>query len=287
MQIDEALDLFLVQLDADGRSSHTRAQYARHVRVLARWYDGPIERITHEDLAKFLVSPEARLRPDGKPKKPTAMNALRTSVRCFFSYLAASGTLPRDPARLVRRARCAPAPPRGLSEGDQRRLTDELARATDPEGRRDRALFTVMLGTGIRVGSAVALDVDDVDLERSELRLRTTKGDRPVVVFLPRAVLELLRSYLAGRPGGPLFPGRRGERISTRHVARRLSHWLRQAGVERRGSPHSLRHAFAERIIARTGDLLLTQAALGHASIMSTTVYARADGARLRALMQG
>jgi len=285
MNIEDALAQFLLQLDADGRSSHTRAQYARHVRVLVRWFNGPIDRITHEDLARFLVSPVARLRPDGKPKKPTAMNALRSSIRCFFGYLAASGVLPRDPARLVRRARCGPPVPRAISDDDQRRLLHVLSTARDLEGRRDHALFATMLGTGIRVGSAVALDVGDVDLECGELTLRTTKGDRPAVVLVPRAVAELLCGYLAGRADGALFPGRRGSRMSTRHVARRLQRWLRAARIDRPASPHSLRHSVAMRVYRQTGDLLVTQAALGHASIASTTVYARVDRERLRAVL--
>src|SRR6185436_19595488 len=96
----------------------------------------------------------------------------------------ASGVLARDPARLVRRARCRPPPPRALSEDDQRRLLHVLAAAEDAEGQRDHVLFATMLGTGIRVGSAVALDVTDVDLERGELALRTAKGGRLAVVVL-------------------------------------------------------------------------------------------------------
>jgi len=275
MRILEALDLFLLQLDADGRSPHTRAQYERHVRLLARFYAGPVEQITHEDLARFLVSPEVRLRPDGKPKKATAVNALRTSIRCFFAYLAGAGILPRDPARLVRRARCAPPPPRSLSPEDQERLLDVLRRE---DGGRDHALFHLLLGAGLRIGSALALEVGDIDLDRGEALIRRAKGDRPAVALLPRAVAEHLRAYLAGRVEGPVFPG-----VSPRHANRRLRHWLARAGVRASASCHSLRHSFAMRVYGRTGDLLVTQAALGHASIASTTVYARADRESVRA----
>jgi len=282
MQIEEALAQFLLQLDADGRSPHTRAQYERHVRLLARWYGGPIEEVTHQDLARFLVSSEARLRPDGKPKKATAANALRGSIRCFFGYLATSGVLPRDPARLVRRARCAPPPPRGLSPEDQERLLDVLSQATDPEERRDLVLFTTMLRTGIRVGSAVALDAVDLDLGGGELHLRTTKGNRPARVLVPREVAELLRRYLDGRTAGPMFPGRHGERLTTRHVARRFKGWLPRAGINRAASPHSLRHSFATSLMACTGSIALVQAALNHASPASTACYARVSQDLLR-----
>lgn len=274
MRISDALEEFLLQLDADGRSSHTRDQYERHVRALARWHSGPIEAVTHETLARFLVSSEVRLRPDGKPKKATAVNALRTSVRCFFAYLAASGVLERDPARLVRRARCATPPPKALAPDDQERLLTVL-RLQD--GGRDYALFHLLLGAGLRIGSALALEVGDLDLDRGEVHVRKAKGDRPTIVLLARDLVDHLRGYLADRVEGPLFQG-----MGPRHANRRLRHWLARAGVSGPASCHSLRHSFAMRVYGKTGDLLVTKAALGHASIASTTVYARADRERVR-----
>ena len=106
MQIEDALAMFTLQLGADGRSVHTRLQYERHVRAFVRWHGGAIESVTHEVLARFPVSPQVRLRPDGRPKKASAANAIRSCLRGFFAYLAASGILERDPSRLIRRARC-------------------------------------------------------------------------------------------------------------------------------------------------------------------------------------
>jgi integrase/recombinase XerD len=132
---------------------------------------------------------------------------------------------------------------------------------------------------GIRVGSALALEADDVDLERGELQLRHTKGDVPTSVPLSRAFRDHLRAYLAGRPSGLLFP------ISPRHAQRRLEQWCERAGIEHRVRPHDLRHSFAIRIYRKTRDLLLVQQALRHRSIASTSVYARTDDASVRAAM--
>lgn len=274
MKISDALEEFVLQLEADGRSRHTIDQYVRHVNLLACAHPGQVEAITHADLARFLTSPEARLRPDGKPKKATAMNALRSSIRCFFGYLAASGMLESNPARLVRRARCAPPPPRALSPEDEERLLDVLHREA---GSRDCALFSLLLGAGLRIGSALALEVGDLDLERSEVLVRKAKGDRPTVLVIPYALRDRLVAYVADRTDGLLFPG-----IGPRHANRRLRHWLARAGVRAPASPHCLRHTFAMRVYQRTGDLLVTGAALGHASVASTAVYARADRERVR-----
>jgi site-specific recombinase XerD len=277
MKIEDALAMFTLQLEADGRSPHTRDQYARHVRSLARWHDGPIETITHEVLARFLVAPEARLRPDGKPRKATVVNALRSSLRGFFAYCSGCGILQRDPSRLIRRARCGPPPPRTLSPEDQQRLLTVL-RVVD--GGRDYALFHLLLGAGLRIGSALALNAGDCDLERGEVHVRRAKGDRRAIALLPRGVRDHLRQYLAGRTEGPVFP-----RMTARHANRRLKYWLAKAGIEAMASPHTLRHCFGQAVYNRTHDILLLQTALGHASVVSTAIYARADRERLRAVL--
>ena len=77
MTITEALERFLVQLQADGRSPHTINQYRRHIRLLAQWARDvghgreKIEKLGHEDVARFLASPVANTRPDNAPKKAT------------------------------------------------------------------------------------------------------------------------------------------------------------------------------------------------------------------------
>jgi site-specific recombinase XerD len=287
MKVNEALAKFLVQLEADGRSSHTIGQYRRHVTAFSSWlaHGGvgcEIAAVGHEQVAAFLAAPEARVAAHGKPKCAISMNAMRTSLRVFFRYLHEAGEIESNPARLVRRAICGVSPPRSLSEPERDRLLATLAAGDCP---RDHALFHLMLATGIRVGSAVAIDVGDVDFERGEIRLKTMKGGRSEVVYLGREIAAHLRTYIGDRKAGPLFPGRGSERITTRHVQRRMGEWLKKAGIKSAASPHWLRHGFATDLLKRTGDLALVQAALCHRSITSTLVYARVDAGRVRAAL--
>ena len=292
VQVLEALDRFLVQLEADGRSEHTRSQYRRHVRLLARWlasqgHSGEVRDLGHEDLARFLASPAACLRPDGAPKMATAMNALRSSLRVFFRFLAEAGYAPTNPARLIRHAVTSPPPPRALANVEEERLLGALEKAVRPDERRDAVLFQLLLRTGLRLSSALEIDVEDVDLDEGVVRLRQLKNGRGGVSFLDGQTGTVLQQYVNGRCRGPLFRSRGGLRLSARHAQRRFRHWREVAQIPGHVTVHSLRHTFAQALLSRTGDLALVREALHHSSLSSTLRYVGADEKRLRAAVRG
>jgi integrase/recombinase XerC len=286
MQLQGALAAFQVQLRADGRSEHTRKQYERHARSMIGWLEDSgqpteIDDVTPGVVAEFFASDSARLSARGGEKRASSANAQRTSIRCFLRWAHESGLVASNAARLLRRARCAPAPPRTLHGDEQDRLLKVLDEATGTQAARDRLLVLLLLGTGIRIGSALALDVEDCDLAHSELTLRSTKNDNPATAVMPATLVVELRKLIGDRVSGPVFLAST-RRISMRHAQRRISNWLGMAKIMGR-TAHSLRHAFACDLLARTGDLRLVQAAMNHRSIVSTTTYAQVGRDRLRA----
>src|SRR5262245_57733207 len=123
MLLNDAIAAFMLQLEADGRSIHTRRQYARHLRLLGAWLaevgtEPTLDQITTQVVARFLTSPMARQTADGTAKLATTTNALRTTVRCFFAYAELAGMVQRSPGMLVRRARCGEPPVRALSDDE-------------------------------------------------------------------------------------------------------------------------------------------------------------------------
>ncbi|HEX6944301.1 MAG TPA: tyrosine-type recombinase/integrase [Gemmatimonadaceae bacterium] len=286
MDLQAALQAFLLQLEADGRSPHTIGQYRRHGTALTTWLattGAPIDiaKLTPEVLARFFAADSAKNSCRGGAKKAVSLNAMRTSIRCFAKHLHDAGLVATNPARLLRRARCAPPPPRALHTDEQARLLEVLAAATGPEARRDEMLVHLLLGCGVRIGSALALDIADIDFAHAEITLRTTKNDRPCIVMMPAEIAKKLEAFIDRRTGGALFLAH-DRRASMRHMQRRLATWMERAKVRGR-SAHGLRHSYASALLAKTGDLRLVQAALNHASVVSTCVYAQVDKAKLRA----
>jgi integrase/recombinase XerD len=279
-------------LRAPDRAPHTVAQYERHLRRFGEWMaqeglPNDVGQIEPEHVARFLAAAEAERRAVGRPRRPGSLNALRSSLRGFFAYLEQAGVIERSPARLLRMARVNGREPRAMPARDVERLVATLRAASGWEARRDLALFTFLVVTGARLGSATELEVGDLDLDDGTATLREVKGGGEQRVFLRPDVADLLAALVGTRCTGAVFLGRNGEPLTPRQAQRRFTGWLDRAGIRGRYSPHSLRHTFALGLYERTGDVLVVQAALGHRSIASTLVYARASADRVRAAVVG
>ena len=213
-----------------------------------------------------------------------------SALRSFYRFLAARGITAQNPARQVASPKRKKALPRAL-DVDAAAAVVEAPTAGDlhsPGALRDRAMFEVMYGAGLRVSECCALDRDDVDRDRYGegclLRVRRGKGGKDRLVPLGRTALTALDRYLAdGRPRlthpsgrqdpAALFLNRHGGRLTTRSVQRHLARAARMAGAE--ATPHALRHSFATHLLDGGADLRSIQELLGHASLSSTQVYTR------------
>jgi site-specific recombinase XerD len=265
------------------------AQYARHLRRFAFWLDAEhlpdeVSALAPEHVARFLASAEAQRQPDGRSKRTGSLNALRSALRGFFAYLERAGLVERSPARVLRMARVGATPPKGLSTNDVAALLAALAKATTVAGRRDRALFSFLLGTGARLGSALALEVADLDLAAGTATLRELKGGGSMTVYLRAELVALLTAAVGDRRLVPVFAGRDSGHLSPRHVQRRFGDWLAEAGVRGRYSPHSLRHTLAIGLYVKTRDVLLVKQAIGQQFISSTLVYTTLGGSGARGI---
>jgi len=297
MNITNATDRFTRQLAANGRSAHTQAAYRRDLEALARWLKVPssgkggkpdLGKITPDLLARFLTSDAVLLTRLGAPRSPMSVNRTKSALRSFFAFCVESGWIRENPARLIRSSPATPKEPTTLTEGEIERLRSVLGKRSGPVAGRDRLAFEILLGTGIRLGSLVSLNVGDIDLKQGTLHIKA-KGGRQERVFLNPVLVRMLGRFLRevapqgnGAPDVPLIRSVHGKRLGARQVQLRFAKWCREAGIDRPVSVHSLRHTFATGLYHKTGDLHLVQRALGHRQITTTEVYARVSDDRVR-----
>src|SRR5438067_274284 len=217
------------------------------------------------------------------------------SIRSFYRHLVERGELEANPADLVATPKRDSYLPRVLRADEVAALLDSIP-TSDPLELRDRAMFELAYAAGLRAEEIVNLEVSDVDPDGEELRV-SGKGGRTRIVpagepawrvidgYLARARPRLAAAHGAG-PGGraeaALFLSRRGRRLSTSDVRRRLAVRVRRLAAGAGVSPHTLRHSFATHLLEGGADLRAIQELLGHASISTTQTYTRVESARLR-----
>ncbi len=215
------------------------------------------------------------------------------SMRSFFRFGQREGWVDANPAKPLRNPRRSRKLPHFLSTEEIGLLLDAPP-ANTQLGLRDRAILETMYSAGVRVGELVGLNDSDLDLAAGILRVRG-KGRRerlaPLGSYACRALKEYLRvrkldPKLAPDAPRPVFVNRFGRRLTTRSVARMLEKYLRQTGLDRRTSPHSLRHSFATHLLERGADIRSVQELLGHKSLITTQIYTHVSTAALREAYQ-
>jgi integrase/recombinase XerD len=263
---------FLADLEQAGRSRHTRRAYASDLAQLTAMAPERVADLTPEVLRLFFSS-QAHLAASTRARR-------QASVASFSAWAYREGLLVSDPMGRVLRIRTEQPPPRGFTPGQ----VSAFLAAVPASRLRDRLLFTLLATTGLRVGEALGLDVDDLHLDRDDERLTVLgKGGRHRTVLLDDpTLLRLLRRYLreTGYQHGPLFRAERGTSntpLRYQSVQARFSSYLRTANLT--GSLHDLRHAHAQALVNGGVSLATIRKRLGHANINTTLRYAEQSDA--------
>lgn len=290
MKLSTAIRRFDEQMRADGKSPHTRQVYLGDLDRFRSWLGGDVKilTVTPRHLARFLTSEVCTHTVAGNSKATISINRTKSALRSFFAFAVDSGYVKDNPARLVRSARTSQKPPTVLSTAELERLFKTIRRDPSAIAPRDHLMFSLLLGTGMRLGSLVALRVGDIDLSGGTVRIRA-KGGAERVVFLNATLSRHIKRHLKGRDStdGPVFQSAQGGVIRSRQVQLRFASWLNKARLNKRYTVHSLRHTFATRLYESTSDLRLVQLALGHQHVSTTEIYTRVSNTTLRQSVKG
>ena len=284
LKIQTAINRFAAQLLADGKSRHTREAYVKDLTLFANWSGNrDVRKTCPMTIAAFFGSPSVKSSADGRLRSPITINRMKTSIRVFFNYLQEAELIKTNPARFIKAARTARKIPATLTEAQVSKLLSTMSKSKAGLAKRDFAIVSLFLGTGIRLSSLVGLNRDDVLLNQEIIRIRV-KGNGEETVFVNPQLKRILKAHFRSngqQPDAPLFQTSSGRRLGARQVQVRVSYWLKQAGITN-ASVHTLRHTFATRLYEKTGDLYLVQKALGHKQITATEIYTRVSDQALK-----
>lgn len=226
-----------------------------------------------------------------RERKKSSVGRKLAALKGFFRYLVATKRLAKDPMLPIHSPKQEKPLPAFLSVDDAFQLLGGIKIKTSLDVR-DRAALEVFYSTGIRVSELVGLNWADIDFQLGIVRV-VGKGSRERIVPIGDAALEALRAYgqeqrkkwdFSCKGETPVFLNNRGERITTRSVARTVVKHLKLAGIQVKMGPHGLRHNFATHLLNGGADLRAIQEMLGHASLSTTQRYTHVNLDQLTAV---
>jgi integrase/recombinase XerD len=274
------LEDFLDNLSANrGGSDHTVSAYRSDLLQAVEYFES-------KDFTKWLDLTDSVIfgyqATLGPPMATSTARRKMSSLRSLIKFLQKTrqgkiGNLPETGG--YRRER---ALPKALSEVDLTKLLESMD-CTTPQGLRDRALFELIYGAGLRITEAISLRTEQIDREREAIVV-TGKRGKTRWIPLPEQTLIWINLYLAEsrpllskRTSPYIIVSNRGNQMNRSVAFLNLEKYQKLAGIGADVTPHILRHSYAVHLLRGGADLRAVQELLGHESIGTTQVYTQLE----------
>jgi integrase/recombinase XerD len=251
-----------------GLSERTQEAYSRAVRQLAEHYGRSPDQISQDELRQYFLYLE-----NGKQVSPSTFAHALCGIKFFFEHTLGKTWQTFDLVRPRREKKL----PIVLSVTEVQRILNCL------RSPRYRACLSTIYACGLRLQEGIHLQVGDIDGDRCMLHVRHGKGAKDRYVPIPTGVLSMLRSYwLLHRHPQWLFPAspRDGlpfsavsKPVSDRSVQKAFKDALKDSGVHKAATVHTLRHSYATHLLEAGTNLRVIQVYLGHSSPRTTAIY--------------
>jgi integrase/recombinase XerC len=279
--VERATDDFLRHLRERNASPHTIKAYTGDLDTFAAYMgQRDWKTIDHIAIRGFL----SHLYDKGLSKTSVA-HAL-AAVRSLYRWLAQEGVVEQNPAKLVSTPRLPKKLPRVPTVEEMNNMLDGKMPEIASFPERDRLLFELLYGCGIRNSELVGINLDDISLSNEAILIRGKgKKERYVPfggsalaalsVYLPwrQQLLATLKKVVSTKGTPALLVNQRGGRLTTRSVGRIVKRIAVAKGLSPEVHPHTLRHAFGTHMLEEGADLRAIQELLGHERLATTQRY--------------
>jgi integrase/recombinase XerD len=215
-------------------------------------------------------------------KKNLEINSISrnlVAVKMLYRFLLIEGFIKEDITGLIEFPRMSKKLPHILSLREINLLLDK-ANFKSNLGLRDQAILELLYATGLRVSELIYLKIDDINMENCMLKCLGKGSKERIIPFGSKAYqslrlyLDKVRQKLVKNPNEDiLFLNSRGERLSRQGIFYLVKKYVRKAGIEKKVTPHTLRHTLATHLLENGADLRSVQEMLGHSDISTTQIY--------------
>lgn len=286
----EAVQTWLSALNSERRASrHTLRAYNSDIRQFLGYMNGHLgEPVALKDISdaalrdfRGYLSKKA-MKGNSNTTRARALSSLRT----FFKFLDRNGILHNASLKLMTTPKVPHKVPRPLEVGRIFEMLESLE-GGDWTFTRDKALFGLLYGSGLRISEGLNLNIEDIDNASDIIRIVGKGNKEREVPLLPQSVV-LINVYRKSCPeietaDRPLFVGVQGKRLNAGMVQRRMRKLRIDMGLGETVTPHALRHSYATHLLGEGLNLREVQELLGHASLTTTQRYTEVDYTQLLA----
>jgi len=269
--LHEKIKLFLANKKLEGMSPVSSKSYALELRIFSEKVKRRTEDISAGDIRIYLAGYEHL--------KMSSISKKLSVLKSFFGWLTGEEILLRDPTARLKPPKKEIRAPKALSIEELEMLRESCVSV------RQRALLEVMYATGCRLSEVQSLSKSDINLQSMSCRV-VGKGNKEREVYFSFKAMYYMRKYLMNRLDNEeaLFITERKpyRRVGHRAIQREIGKIAELAGLEKKVSPHTLRHTFATLTLNNGADIVAVQHLLGHSSPSTTQGYATLSDARKR-----
>ncbi len=282
------IEQFFQYLKAERHASlHTLKNYAGDLRQFSRFIDSHYPDIhSNEKEALKKINPNVLrsfLSDLFKNHGPTSVARKLSTLRSFFDFAVREHCVENNPAKAVRSPKVPKKLPQFLT------LDEVMVFLAAPKGEsileiRDKSILELFYASGLRLSELVALSIDKLDLEQKIVRV-LGKGNKERMVPIGQKAVDSLKAYTEKRAqllngkgdSQAVFLNKSGDRISARAVERLIEKYLKLSGIQKKVTPHVLRHTFATHLLNNGADMRGIQELMGHASLSTTQRYTHVE----------
>ena len=287
--MEEYLDYFIVNLTTvNSGSAHTADSYRRDI---SRFIDfcGQEGCESFNDVDRTVVMGYINhLRTSGKGVSDRTLARNLSSLRSFYRYLNERGLAEGNPFTAVKSPKKTAKLPDFLYEDDVDRFLGCFD-LNDETEYRNRTMFEIMYGCGMRVSEVAGLKISDIDFSNKVISIVGKGSKMRIVPFYP-VIEELLTHYLQsirphflnGETHDFVFVSNRGKKLTSRGIEYILKKSVSDHGLVMQIHPHTLRHSFATHLLSAGVDIRVVQELLGHANLSTTQIYTHVSLDHLR-----
>lgn len=264
----EGFEKFVQEMKLRGFSPMTQSSYITNVKGFLRSAGKGPRATTTADVRKYLEA----LADAGK--SASTLNTVYSALKFYFGSV-----LKRRFFVSIPRAKSSKKLPVVLSKQEVRLLLGTIKSA------KHKLLLGMMYSAGLRVSEAVNLKVGDLDFDNQAVMVRGGKGGKDRVTLFSEKVSAPLARYVAKKDARDfVFESSRGGKLTERSAQKIFAHALKDSGIKKQASCHSLRHSFATHLLENGTDIRYIQELLGHARLTTTQVYTKVARSALAAI---